>query len=141
MSPQIFLSYASEDFDEVKPLYERLKDQGLRPWLDRENLLPGVDWDREISREIKKSHFVLVCLSSRSLTKRGYVQKEIRTALRVFEEVPAGQTFLIPVRLEDCAIPEELIKYHYADIFREDGFEKLLKSIFTTWGELSGQRQ
>ena len=141
MSPQIFLSYASEDFGEVKQLYEKLKALNWRPWLDRENLLPGVDWDREINREIKGSHFVLVCLSKRSLTKRGYVQKEIRTALKAFEEVPQGQTFLIPVRLEDCAVPEELTKYHYADIFRENGFEKLLKSILKTWGELSGDRQ
>jgi hypothetical protein len=141
MSPQIFLSYASEDFSEVRPLFERLKEEGLHPWLDRENLLPGVDWDREISREIKKSHFVLVCLSQRSITKRGYVQSEIKTALKAFEAVPAGQTYLIPVRLEDCVVPAELAKYQYADIFHEDGFNKLVKSIVTTWAQLERQKQ
>ncbi|HEY5030514.1 MAG TPA: TIR domain-containing protein [Candidatus Angelobacter sp.] len=139
MAPKIFLSYASEDFPQVKPVYDELKQQGLCPWLDRENLLPGVDWDREIVREIKQSHFVLFFLSNRSLNKRGYVQKELRTALRAFEEIPSGQTYLIPVRLEECTVPVELSKYQFADLFRDGEFDKLLKSILTTWAESSAR--
>ena len=134
-TPKVFLSYASEDFPYVKPFYDKLKEQGLRPWLDREDLLPGVDWDREIVRQIRQSHFVLFCISKRSRTKRGYIQKELRTALEAFQEVPSGQTFLIPVRLEECTVPDELLKYQYADIFLNGGFDKLLKSMFVQWAE------
>lgn len=90
MLPKVFLSYASEDFPRVKPLYDRLKEHGLQPWLDRYNLLPGVDWDREIIREIKDSHIVLFCLSTRSINKRGYIQKELRTALGALDRIPQG---------------------------------------------------
>lgn len=135
MLPKVFLSYASEDFSRVQPIYEQLKQNGLNPWLDRENLLPGVDWDREIVREIKRSHFVLFCISSRSINKRGYVQKELRTALSAFDRIPMGQTYLIPVRLEECPIPDELSRYHFADVFRDGEFDKLLKSILSTWAE------
>ena len=135
--PRVFISYVKEDFTRVEPLYDKLKEQGLNPWIDRVNLLPGVDWDREIVRQIKQSHFVLFCLSHRSLNKRGYVQKELRTALRVFEEIPTGQRYLIPVRLEECEVPDELSKYHFADIFRAGEFDKLLKSIFTSWDKLT----
>jgi hypothetical protein len=135
LTPKIFLSYASEDFPHVKPFYEKLKESGLQPWLDREDLLPGVDWDREIVRQIKQSHFVLFCISNRSRTKRGYIQKELRTALEAFQEIPSGQTFLIPVRLEECPVPDELSKYQYADIFRTGEFDKLLKSMFVQWAQ------
>jgi len=135
LTPKIFLSYASEDFPQVKPFYEKLKESGLQPWLDREDLLPGVDWDREIVRQIKQSHFVLFCISKRSRTKRGYIQKELRTALEAFQEIPSGETFLIPVRLEECPVPNELSKYQYADIFRTGEFEKLLKSMFVQWAQ------
>jgi hypothetical protein len=135
LTPKIFLSYASEDFPHVKPFYEKLKEHGLQPWLDREDLLPGVDWDREIVQQIKQSNFVLFCVSNRSRTKRGYIQKELRTALDAFQEIPSGQTFLIPVRLEECAVPEGLSKYQHADIFRTGGFDKLLKSMLVQWAQ------
>jgi TIR domain/Novel STAND NTPase 1 len=135
LTPKIFLSYASEDFPYVKPFYDKLKENGLRPWLDREDLLPGVDWDREIVRQIKQSHFVLFCITQRSRTKRGYIQKELGTALKASQEIPSGETFLIPVRLEECTVPDELSKLQYADIFRTGEFEKLLKSMFVQWAK------
>jgi hypothetical protein len=128
----------SEDFPSVKPFYDRLKEQGLRPWLDREDLLPGVEWDREIVHRIKQSHFVLFCLSKRSRTKRGYIQKELRTALEAFRR-SLGQTFLIPVRLEECTVPDELSKYQYADVFCAGEFDKLIKSVLVQWAELQEQ--
>ncbi|MFL6450070.1 MAG: toll/interleukin-1 receptor domain-containing protein [Bryobacteraceae bacterium] len=85
--------------------------KAFRPWLDREDILPGMEWDREIVHRIKQSHSVLFCLSKRSRTKRGYIQKELRTALEAFQEIPSGHTFLIPVRLEECTVPDELSKY------------------------------
>jgi hypothetical protein len=135
LTPNIFLSYASEDFPYGKPFYDKLKEQGLRPWLDREDLLPGVDWDREIVKQIRQSHFVLFCISKRSRTKRGYIQKELRTALEALQQIPLGQTFLIPVRLEECTVPDELSKYQYVDVFRIGEFDKLLKSMFIQWAE------
>ena len=56
-------------------------------------------------------------------------------ALQASEEVPPGTTYLIPVRLEECAVPIELAKYQFTDIFRESGFEKLVESIFETWAK------
>jgi hypothetical protein len=53
----------------------------------------------------------------------------------VFDEIPVGQTFLIPVRLEECPVPEDLAKIQFADVFREGEFEKLLQSLFKTWGD------
>jgi len=82
----IFLAHASEDKEYVRRLYKELKDNGLEPWLDEVNLLPGVRWDDEIKEAIKKSRFFLACLSKHSVSKNGYVQKELRTALAELEQ-------------------------------------------------------
>ena len=61
--------------------------------------MPGQDWDLEIQKAVHKSDTVVVCLSNSSITKEGYIQKEIRFALDVADEKPEGTIFLIPARL------------------------------------------
>jgi tetratricopeptide (TPR) repeat protein len=127
----VFISYAREDFDAAKELYKDLKNAGLTPWLDKESLLPGEEWDFEIRKAIKKSTFFLVVLSSNSVDKRGYVQKEFKFGLEVLDEVPESQIFVIPVRLNECNVPyEKLRKYHYVDLFPdwEEGVRRILQS-------------
>ena len=85
---KIFLCHASEDKAKVRELYFYLSKEGHDPWLDEEKILPGKNWKFEISQAIKKSHIVLVCLSNNLLTKFGYVQKEIRSALEKADEQP-----------------------------------------------------
>ena len=69
---------------------------GCQPWLDNESLLPGQDWDSEIRKAIREAHVFLVCLSSRSVTKRGYVQKEIKFALDAATEISEGNIHHFP---------------------------------------------
>jgi len=76
---RIFISYAREDSEAAFRLYEDLKRAGLRPWLDKEDLLPGQTWDLEIRRAVKKSKYFIALFSSTSVQKRGYVHKEYRT--------------------------------------------------------------
>jgi hypothetical protein len=39
--PQVFLSYASENLDMVRKVYDGLVKRGLNVWFDKENLGPG----------------------------------------------------------------------------------------------------
>ena len=64
-----------------------------------------------------------------SITKTGYVQKELKRALDVADEQPEGSIFLIPVRLEECEVPERLSSFHWVDLFRQQGYERLMKSL------------
>jgi hypothetical protein len=36
----VFISYASEDFQQADRLYKDLRNAGLNPWLNKYNLLP-----------------------------------------------------------------------------------------------------
>lgn len=72
---------------------------------------------------------MLVFISRHSVSKRGYVQREIRAALSVLSELPEGAIFLIPVRLDDSAVPESLEAIHCVDLFEDEGWRKLLLSL------------
>ncbi len=133
----IFLAHASEDKLAVTRLYHRLKENGYIPWLDQEDLLPGQDWKSEIRKAIKESDVFIACLSKQSVAKQGYVQKEFKMALNLYAEKPSDSIYLIPVRLDECHIPElrqdeygvSLRNIHWLDFFSEDGFELLLKTL------------
>jgi hypothetical protein len=131
-SPQtlrIFLCHSSGDKETVRSLYKRLRIDGFYPWLDEENLLPGQDWNQEIIRAVRNSDVVLVCLSEKAVSKAGYVQKEIRYALDVADEQPEGAMFLIPVRLEECDVPQRLSRWQWVNCFEDQGYARLLLAL------------
>lgn len=124
-----FLCHASGDKPRVRDLYSKLMASGIDPWLDEKNLLPGQRWSNEITSTVRKADVVIVCFSRDSITKTGYVQKEMRLALDVADEQPEGAMFLIPVRLEDCEIPDRFKHLHYANLFEDDGYTKLMNAL------------
>ena len=93
---QVFICYAREDRQIARQLYADLKRAGVEPWLDCESLLPGQYWENEINRAIRESSYVMVLLSSHSVSKRGFVRKELKKALDILDELPPSQIFLIP---------------------------------------------
>lgn len=124
-----FLCYASGDKAIVRELYRRLKAAGFEPWLDEEELLPGQEWQEEIPAAVRTCDVVIVCLSRKSVSKEGYLQREIRDVLYVAEEKPEGMIFVIPVRLEEVDVPKHLSKWQWANLFDEDGYDRLLLTL------------
>ncbi len=124
-----FLCHSKGDKAAVRELYKRLLADGIRPWLDEEDLLPGQDWQLEIPRAVRNSDVVLVCLSTESVDKTGYVQKEIKFALDAADERPEGTIFIVPARLDDCVVPERLRKWQWVDLFEADGYDRLLRAL------------
>jgi hypothetical protein len=120
----------------VRRLTEWLKKRGVDPWLDEESLIAGQDWAASIRRAVKSSHLVLICLSSRSIYKEGFIQREIRYALDTAEEKPEGNIYVVPVRLEPCDLPERVARFHWVDLYKPDGHGKLLKALLQRRKEL-----
>lgn len=126
---RVFLCHSSSDKPAVRELYQRLKVDGIDPWLDEKKLLPGQDWQLEITRAVRASDLVIVCLSQKSVTKVGFVQKEIKYALDVAEEQPEGSIFIIPLKLEECDVPERLRRWQWVNLFESDGYERLYLTL------------
>jgi len=125
----VFLCHSSNDKPTVRELYTRLKADAINPWLDEENLLPGQDWELEIKKILRNSDAVIICLSRSSVSREGYVQAEIKIVLRIADEKPEGTIFLIPLKLEECQLPESLSRYHYGRLFEDRGYERLLSAL------------
>ena len=127
-SLKVFLCHAHSDKDAVRNLYLRLIQDGVDAWLDKEKLLPGQDWELEIRKEVREADVVVVCLS-KQFNQAGFRQKEVRLALDTAMEQPEGEIFIIPARLEECDNLESLRKWHWVDLFEEDGYKRLMQTL------------
>jgi hypothetical protein len=125
----VFLCHSSSDKPAVRSLHKRLQADGITPWLDAVDILPGQNWENEIRKAIRNCHVVLVCLSKASITKVGYIQKEIRQVLDVADEQPEDMIFLIPVRLEECEVPDRFSQYQWVDLFEREGYGRLMLAL------------
>ena len=131
---RVFLCHASQDKPVVRELYQKLLAEGwIDPWLDKEKLLPGQDWELEIEKSVEKADVVIVCLSKSSVEKEGYYQKEIKKVLDVADEKPESTIFIVPLRLDNCQPSRRLLKWQYEDYFpatnRNEAYARLLQSL------------
>lgn len=133
----VFLCHSSEDKVQVRTLCDRLQRDGVDPWLDERRLLPGQKWADEIPKAVRNTDVVIVCMTQSSISKRGYLQKEVTFALDVAQEEPEGSIFLIPARLEECEVPERLRPYQWLNLYDEGGYALLLKALQARAGSLS----
>jgi hypothetical protein len=118
-----------EDEEKVENLYQKLSDAGFKPWMDTKDVLPGERWKPRIQRAVRHSDFFLACLSANSVNKRGFLQKEIKDALDIWQEMLDSDIYLIPIRLEDCEVPEGLRDFQWVNLFEQDGWARLVKAI------------
>lgn len=111
--PKIFLCYAKEDAKIVESIFLKLRNSGFKPWMDKPpkpyahfGIKPGEKWDRAIRTAIRGCDYFIAFLSKKSVTKSGYVQREYRLALDILNELPPNRTFLLPVLIENCDVPD-----------------------------------
>jgi hypothetical protein len=127
--PNVFLIHAHNDRESVHKLYQRLISDGVRAWLDAERLQPGQDWQNEIRNALLQCDAVIVCLSRGFEAQRGYRHEELKLALEKANFLPADRVFIIPVRLEECDMPEPLRRLHRVDLFKPGGYRKLIRAL------------
>lgn len=130
---KVFLCHSSQDKPSVRELAQRLSDEGwIDPWLDEKKLLPGQDWRLKIEEAVEISDIVIICLSSNSVSKEGFVQKELRYAREISLEKLEESIFLIPLRIDECNVPRGLRFYQWADYFgekKDETYNALLESL------------
>ncbi len=130
-----FLSYSKRNRNQVLEFVEKLKTENwIDPWFDEEDILPGQVWEVTVVDGVRNSHAVLIFLSTDALVSEGFFHKEIRLAMDTAAEKPEGTIFIIPIRLDDCDVPDMLRKYQYVDYFggveqKEKVYSNLLLSL------------
>lgn len=128
----VFISYAREDVVAAEAIADVLGRTGFRPWLDRRHLRGGCRWKSTIGEVIAKSDFFVALLSSRSVGKRGFVQRELRHALETASCLPDTRVFIIPVRLDECDPSHSALQdLNWVDLFPnwDTGVRRLVQSL------------
>lgn len=131
---RIFLSYAKEDEQQVKEIYQRLADAGFAPWMSSMDYLPGERWEEAIKRAINRSDFILVCVSGHTASGKSLLQREHSEILENWRKHRDRDIYLIPVRLEACELPEIFAHIEPVDLFdngtlNENEWNRLVKAI------------
>lgn len=127
---KVFLSYAVEDRAAVDPYFSRLEHAGFDPWIDHRKILPGQNWSLEIDRAFKAANVILIFLSTRSVGKRGFVQKEANDAFERLRQKLPDDIYIIPLLLETCQIPPHISeRIQYIDLRSEVAWNLVLKSL------------
>ncbi|MBD2753773.1 toll/interleukin-1 receptor domain-containing protein [Spirosoma validum] len=141
--PRIFLCHAHEDYEQVQELYKKLQSAGFEPWYDKESLNAGDLWDNEIAQSIENTDFFVLCLSSTSVKKRGYIDKEIELAGEEYAKRGFRESIILPVRLDKCEIPNikmgsyrNLSDFQWIDLWEKDSYDKLINGLWKQWKHL-----
>lgn len=128
MFKKIFISHAKEDYNFAETIFNELKERGYSPWLDKKKLKVGSNWDLEIKKNLKDSDFIILLLSSTSVKKRGYIQKEFKYALEYSENKLDDDIYIIPILIDECEVPFHLQKFQWTKI-ETDYIENIIDSI------------
>jgi hypothetical protein len=109
----VFLSHARHDRDAVAQIAAALRADGIEVWLDEREIPPGEELLREISQVLREVDVFCLAITPTALT-RPWVMVEMRMALTA--EIEQGRPRVVPLLVEDCALPPELGHKHYVDL-------------------------
>jgi tetratricopeptide (TPR) repeat protein len=107
----IFISYASEDRNRVRPLAEALQERGFNVWWDR-SLAAGQDYTAIIEKELKDAKAVIV-LWTQSSANSTFVRDEAGRA--------RDEGRLVPIMLDNVQIPLGFGAFQAEDFTRWNG--------------------
>jgi hypothetical protein len=119
-----FLSYAHEDREWANRLYADLTALGINVWYDQHDFRSDQSVDDQILNAIKERYFIVLLLSKTSVSKQGYIRKEVKLGLDMIHHLQPGHVFIIPARIEDCQPTFEDIPSMTAAV-----------DLFKDWGE------
>ncbi len=122
-----FLSYSSKDKTIVYALADRLKNDGLRVWLDKWEIKPGDSIPLKIQRGLESSSTILVCMSPAYFESYwGWAEH----LTQLFEDPINKQGRLIPVLIADCIRPKIIAHLSYIDwrACSDEAYDKIYAS-------------
>jgi len=126
----VFLSYSHKDIGIVKKINKYLKKKGINTWFDKDRLKGGHIWEDEIKKAINQCVLFVTFLSNNSVSSKGYFQSEAKAAQEVWEKIPEGRPYIIPVIIDDKVIIPLSIEKIQA--IQHTSIRKLERSIYET---------
>jgi hypothetical protein len=98
----VFLSYASQDAEAARRIWEALRAAGIEAWFDQSELRGGDAWDSNIRRQIKECALFMPVISANTQERpEGYFRLEWHLAEQRTYLMAHDQPFLVPVVVDD----------------------------------------
>lgn len=123
-----------------------LEAAGIRVWRDTADLWPGQDWRARIRRAITDDALAFIaCISRNSVGRdKSYQNEELTLAIEQLRQRRPDDSWLIPVRLDDCEILDwdigggrTLASIQWTDLFDDregEGTARLVATVLRTLG-------
>jgi hypothetical protein len=108
----VFISHSAQDKPVVRELAERLRQDGLRVWLDEWEIKPGDAIRRKIEEGLEQAR-TLVLVMSQHASASEWVMFEHHSVL--FRDPTNQQRRFIPVRLDNVEVKDTLRQFAYVD--------------------------
>jgi TolB-like protein len=109
----VFLSYASEDAEAARRIWDALRAESVEVWFDQSALRGGDAWDASIRRQIKDcALFVPVISANTQSRSEGHFRLEWKLAVDRSHQMADDQAFLLPVVIDatldaNARVPEK----------------------------------
>jgi len=141
-----FISYVRGDAQAADRLQRVLEAAGIRVWRDTGDLWPGQDWRATIRHAIIGDALAFIACFSRNSVGRekSYQNEELTLAIEQLRQRQPGDSWLIPVRLDDCVIPDwdigggrTLASIQQADLFGDNYAEGAARLVAAVLGILA----
>lgn len=125
---RVYISCTSADRQFARRLYGDLKRAGVQPWMSNEDIPAGGDIRAEIHRALKTSDYFLPVLSENMTRGPEHAHRELNLALDLSALYPAGEIFIIPVKIDTSPVDYRLEGISCADFSTsyDDGLGRVL---------------
>lgn len=105
MTPNIFISFASQDLKIAMTICKALESRGFDCWISARNILPGENFQVAIVQAIRRAKIMLLVFTANS-NHSEEITKELALASQ-------QKLIVIPLRVEDVA-PNDAFAYEFA---------------------------
>jgi hypothetical protein len=125
---RLFISHSSKDKDAVDRIVAALSKDGHDIWVDSAKLAPGDNISAKINEGLEQAEGLIVVVSENSF-KSPYVQQEF--AAIALQQISKGERRIIPVRIDQSAVPSYLADRVYLDLSRDfdQGLQRLRSTL------------
>ncbi|WP_218673890.1 toll/interleukin-1 receptor domain-containing protein, partial [Candidatus Entotheonella palauensis] len=125
----IILCHAFEDKKVVGRVYDALREAGFEVWIDPESVFGEFAWESDTDNCLRQAACMLVFLSKNSVRKIGSTHHEFGQLIDTWKDMPDGTIHTIPVRINDCQMPELLSRLDHIDLFEDEGLEHVIRCL------------
>lgn len=131
---EVFISYASEDYETAKNIAETFKRLGIGVWFDKVSLEPGDEYVKVIKKNIEECKAFVPVLSINVLNPGRRFYKREWTWANEEIEWRGSDAFIYPITIDNVDLGEDIIVNFFKnknvlDFRSEDKEEKIKKII------------